>query len=115
MKRMRTIWEHGQYRIVEHADPDFSLEDLKGDQFKFDANQSIVSRKRLKELERQFEALVARHGVYGFELERWNPDVGKGWEHIDSCWGFVGQWKAGDETFDHYIVHEMIAIARGEP
>lgn len=28
--------------------------------------------------------------VYGFVLEKWNPEPGIGWEETESCWGFFG-------------------------
>lgn len=40
-------------------------------------------------------------------VEKWNPEIGIGWEHVDSCWGFVGEYRQGVETYDHYIVDEL--------
>lgn len=103
---MRVIFEQGNYRIVEHLDADYSLEDLKGDTFNHSYHPGFDAES-LREEEIQFEELVAREGVYGYELEQWNPAVGAGWEHVDSCWGFVGQYDPMEETFNHYIVGEM--------
>lgn len=103
---MRIIFEQGNYRIVELADTGYDIADLKGNMYNpaahFDLDQS-----QLKQEERDFEDLVSRKGVYGYELESWNPAVGAGWEYVDSCWGFVGQYSETDEAFKHYIVDEM--------
>lgn len=103
---MRIIHEQGQYRIVEHADSCVELDDLKGDCFNPKANPSLDPEK-LKEEEQHFEDLVAREGVFGYALEKWDPAVGAGWTHVDSCWGFVGQYSESDEYFKHYIVDEL--------
>jgi hypothetical protein len=102
-----------QYRIVEHVDAHADIENLKGDIFN---PKHIVEMhgpdKTLEELaaeEREFEDLVNREGVYGYVLERWNTDPGVGYEHVDSCWGFVGQYTPTEQTFNHYIVDELKA------
>jgi len=111
---MRVIFEQDNYRIVEHVDADYSLEDLKGDMFDHSYHPGFDAES-LRDEERHFEELVSREGVYGYELERWNPAVSAGWEHINSCWGFVGQYSETDESFKHYIVDEMKqTIAEGE-
>lgn len=111
---MRIIWtsKDETYRIVEHADLDFSFDDLCGDCFDFERSGYTGTREELaKELE-DFKDLVNREGVYGYVLEHWNPKPNQGWEHIDSCWGFVGQYSPSEPTFNHYIVEEMIETAR---
>jgi hypothetical protein len=47
--------------------------------------------------------------AYGYVLEKWNPEPGKGFEEVDSCFGFVGQYSPKDSSglFDHYIVNEL--------
>ena len=106
---MRIIFESKdkRFRIVEHADLDCSLEDLKGDCFNPTFNTDIPAESLVRQ-EREFEDLVNREGVFGYVLEQWNPAPGEGYEHVDSCWGFVGQYSETDETFAHYIVDEMI-------
>lgn len=101
--------DDSSYRIIEHADLDASLEDLKGDCFNHEASGYTGTREELAQEERDFEDLVNREGVFGYVLERWNPAPGKGYEHVDSCWGFVGQHSPGDRSglFDHYIVNEL--------
>lgn len=113
MKTYRVIFqsEDSQFRILEHADEYADIENLKGDCYN---PKHIVEMhgpdKTIEELqreEREFEELVNREGVYGYILERWNPATGVGYEHVDSCWGFVGQYSESDPTFKHYIVEEL--------
>lgn len=103
---MRIIFSEGEYRIVEREDFDLRMDDLKGDTFNRKVNPEIPE-ERMAEEERHFEELVEREGVFGYVLERWCPQIDAGWEHVDSCWGFVGQYSPTDETFTHYIVNEM--------
>jgi len=103
---MRIIFEQGNYRIVEHIDTDYSLKDIKGDMFDHSYHPGFDAESLLEE-EKHFEDLISREGVYGYELERRNPAVGAGWEHVDSCWGFVGQYSETDPTFRHHIVDEL--------
>lgn len=109
----RTVWESEdrQFRILEIPDHDACMEDLKGDTYNPKVNPDIDPAK-LAEEERHFEDLVNREGVYGYVLERWNPEPGKGYEHIDSCWGFVGCYTPTEDTFNHYIVDELKATAQ---
>ncbi len=112
---MRIIWtsDDETYRIIEKQDLNFDIEDLKGDCFDYEMSGYTGTREELKQEEKDFDDLVSREGVYGYILECWNPKSNHGWEHVDSCWGFVGQYTPGDKTFDHYIVAEMIETARG--
>jgi hypothetical protein len=107
---MRTVYEteDSLFRIVEINDTDYDLENLKGDCYSIEANPDVDAEK-LKQQEKQFDALVEREGVFGYVLERWNPKPGRGYEHLDSCFGFVGQYSDSDAsgTFNHYIVQEM--------
>lgn len=103
---MRVIYENIGYRIIEKHDTDYDMENLKGDTYNPEVNSDIPSGQIERE-EREFEDLVSREGVFGYVLEKWNPEVGKGWEQIDSCWGFVGQYTPGEEVFNHYIVNEL--------
>ena len=107
---MRTIWQSNGFRIIEEADLDWDMADLKGDSYNPKVNSDIDPEK-LKAEEKRFEALVQSEGVYGYSLEEWNPEVGKGWESDNSCWGFVGQY---DENSKHYIVQEFKEIAEEE-
>lgn len=110
MNNFRVVYETDdkQYRIIEHADEFAELSNLKGDIFNPEVNPDI-DPERLKEEERHFEELVAREGVYGYVLERWNAEPGTGYEHVDSCWGFVGQYTPTEGIFNHYIVDELKA------
>lgn len=105
---MRVIYKNGPYRIVEIVDEGADLENLMGDCFNPKANPDIDPEK-LAEDEKHFLDLVNREGVFGYVLEKWNPETGKGFEHVDSCFGFVGQYTPHEETFNHYIVDELKA------
>ena len=102
---MRLIYKNRDWRIIERPDDCTSLECLKGDTYSPEANPSV---QNINAEEAAFEALVATSGVYGYELERWNPEVDKGWEHVDSCFGFVGRYSHTEQKFRHYIVDELI-------
>lgn len=106
MKRVIFETSDKQFRIVEIVDTDADLENLKGDCYNPKVNPDIDPEK-LRQDELEFEDLVNREGVYGYVLERWNAEPGQGYEHLDSCWGFVGSYSEGDKTFNHYIVDEM--------
>jgi hypothetical protein len=108
---MRTVWSEGDFRIVEVADEISTMDDLLGDCFNPKAHPEI-SADTLKAEEREERATIAREGVYGYRLERWNSGVGCGWEEIDSCYGFVGAYRKGHIVFHHYIVDEMIQTAK---
>jgi hypothetical protein len=102
----RVIEQSGNWRIVEIPDPVVDLDDLKGDVYSPDVNWD-ADPQTLAAAERSFEAMVQAEGVYGYRLERWNPEVGHGWEHIDSCWGFIGAYRPDDALCNHYIVDEF--------
>ncbi len=111
----RKIWESGQYRITEHWDHDTDIESLKGDIYKPELIKEMgyvgtVEELRAEELE--FERQVESNGVFGYVLEKWNAEVGKGWTHVDSCWGFVGEYNEHNQDFNHYVVAELIDVAR---
>ncbi len=105
---MRIIYEQGPYRIVEIADENTDIENLMGDSYNPTVNPDIDPEK-LAEEKGHFIDLVNNEGVFGYVLEKWNPEVNKGFEHVDSCWGFVGQYTPGEEVFNHYIVEELKA------
>lgn len=108
MKRTveRVLFTEGPYRIVEIPDETYRLEDLKGDCFNPEVNTDI-DPKDLRRDELKFERRVNDDGVFGYILERWNPEIGHGWEHIDSCFGFIGSYTEGAEDYEHYIVEEF--------
>jgi len=43
--------------------------------------------------------------IFGYVLEKWNPEIDKGWEPVDNCFGFVGPYGTDNQ---HYIVDEFI-------
>lgn len=111
MKNVLVIFEteNKKYRVLELHDETFSIDDLKGDIFKPEINPE-ADVEALAQAEVDFENRVMDEGVFGYELERWNPSPGKGYESLDSCFGFVGQYNA--KTNAHYIVDELILKAR---
>ena len=108
----RIIYTEKDFRILEIYDEFYSLEDLKGDCFNPEVNNDLNPELLIKE-EKEFENLVDNSGVFGYVLEKWNTEVDKGWEHLDSCWGFVGSYNLNNEKFNHYIVDEMINELKG--
>lgn len=105
----RIIFEtdNKKFRIVEHLDVHADIEDLKGDVYNFDVCGYTGTREELRAEEVEFEETVSLEGVYGYVLEKWNPEAGKGYETVDSCWGFIGQYDETDERHNHDIVAEM--------
>lgn len=101
----RIIFENETHRITEHLDIDFDLDVLKGDCFNPKFNPDIDADK-LKAEEMIFETLVENEGVFGYVLEKKCTACSQ-WEHIDSCWGFVGSYSETDSRFNHYIIEEM--------
>ena len=99
---MLVIYQNGQYRITESEECEWSMEELKGDCFK-PANNQHMHPISLAQAEKLFEREVEDGGVYMYELQIWNSEVDGGWEHVDSCGGFVGNYE--DER--HYIVDEF--------
>lgn len=95
----------GEYRVVEVADTNYSLEDLKGDVYDRDVNPEIPEEEMARQ-EAAFEAEVEREGVFGYVLQRWEPAVGVGWVTEESCYGFVGCF----EDHAHDIVEEWMPI-----
>jgi hypothetical protein len=106
MNNQRTMWEQGEFRIVEIQDNYFDFDDLCGDTYNPKVNSDIDPEVLAEDL-KHFTDLVNNEGVYGYELQKRSPEVNEGWGHVDSCWGFVGQYTKGDPTFDHYIVDEL--------
>jgi hypothetical protein len=90
----RIIHEQGAYRILEIPDQKSRIEDLLGDGGTPEQNAEVLD-------------LFEREGAFGYVLERWNANVNGGWEHVDSCWGFIGSFTPGEEVFNHYIVDEL--------
>lgn len=98
---IETVYQKREYRITRHYDESYNIGDLKGDIYNPGVNPNLDPEK-LKREEREFEKMVNDEGVYGYVLEKWNPATDKGWEQVDSCFGFVGfNWD------DHYIIDEF--------
>ena len=103
------VFQLGKYRIIELEYHDYDLEELKGDCYKPECNPECNPIK-LKSDEHRFERDVFKRGVYGYELQEWNPEIDCGWEHLDCCWGFVGK----HENENHYIVDEFKEVIFNE-
>lgn len=79
-----------QLRVRIVPDNDADMDNLMGDTFNPKANPDIP-KARMDRERAEFVARVERDGVYGIVGEVWD---GERWEHVDSCWGFVGDdWK----------------------
>lgn len=96
MTEHRILHEQGKFRILEVPCEDYCLDDLLGDGGTPEEDAEVLE-------------LASREGVYGYVLEYWNSSVGTGGEHIDSCFGFIGQYSPSDASglFNHYIVEEL--------
>lgn len=94
MSYEKVLFSKGSYRLVEvEVDPYLELENL------LDGDYSEKEQKIIKDK-------AYREGVYVYSIEKWNSDVGVGWEDIDECGGFIGKYD--EESNDHYIVKEFI-------
>jgi hypothetical protein len=102
----KIIFQKNGFRIVEVSDTEISFEDLCGDSYCHKSNPDIDPEK-LKKEKLEFLALVNDVGVFGYMLEKWNPEVGIGWAHVDSCHGFIGAYNPEVDRFDHYIIEEL--------
>ena len=100
----RVVYSLGRYRIIEIEDRVSDMDDLKGDCYNPSFNADIDA-ETLKREELEFETMVFQNGVFGYELQKWSPEIGEGWMHIDSCYGFIGRYSDDNK---HYIVDEMI-------
>jgi hypothetical protein len=99
------LYQVGPFRIIEVLDETYSLDNLKGDCFNPIENPDIDADE-LKKQELAFEREVDNEGVFGYVLQVWNPEVDAGWEHVDSCFGFVGAFNR--ESNNHYIFDELL-------
>jgi len=66
------LWAKGDMRIVADYDHDFWDRDIEGWGWESDEEYE------------QFVNHVNEYGVYILRLEKWNPEVGVGWESVDS-------------------------------
>ena len=110
---MYTIYETDNFRISERLDLNYDLDSLLGDTYTPELHPELDAKTILEE-RREFIEAVNNEGVYGYILERWNPMPGKGWEHVDCCWGFVGQYQSYNPDRNHYIVEEYKSKIEGE-
>ena len=96
---------------MELPDYDSTVDDLAGDCYDPKANPDMDPKTLEIEFKR-FKQRVEMDGVVGYVLEKWNPIPGCGYQCIDSCFGFIGQYDAGAEDYEHYVVAEMIETAK---
>lgn len=101
MENIEVIETGTTTRIVRVPDRYYVMEWLKGDCFNPEVNDDIPVEK-LRQEEREFERRVEVEGVWGYLVQKWNPEVGIGWETIDSIWGFVGEDFHGSEAEDEF-------------
>jgi hypothetical protein len=112
---MNTIYTSpcNNFRIIEVIDLDSTVDDLAGDSFNpkvcFDIDPLVLAKKLV-----DFTKEVENEGVFGYELQKWNPKPNRGWEHLDSCYGFIGSYNPKVEIYSHYIIDEMIETVRKE-
>lgn len=83
------IKQVGNRRLIRTIDEDYDLNTLKGDTYNPIYNPDI-SLNKLKNEERLFERRVREEGVWGYEVQQWNPEIGRGWQFVEAAWGFVG-------------------------
>ncbi len=83
------IWQKADYRIKLMDDSWNILDYLNSDDFNYqythEANPETSSAV-LIELKREHIDRITNTGLYGIVLEKWNPEVDKGWEQVDSIW-----------------------------
>lgn len=105
---MRLIYtsENKYYRIIENHHLDYLIDDLLGDSYDSEVNTDI-DPKKLEIEKNAYLKFIEDQGVFGYKLEIWNPEPDQGWEYVNSCWGFVGQYDPTTPIFDHYIIEEM--------
>ncbi len=109
--KTRIIYQKDNFRIVEVPDEVSTFADLCGDSFSPKDNPSIEP-EILKRDEQKFTRKVENEGIFGYILERWNPEIGEGWEDVSSFFGFVGAYQEGAESYEHYIIKELINESR---
>jgi len=91
--------EDGDRRIIRIADDRWDMDSLKGDSFTTTIHPETDPEQIRKE-ELEFDRQVNDCGVWGYQLQKWNPATDCGWEHVDSICGFVGRWENGVEAWD---------------
>jgi hypothetical protein len=89
--------ELGSVRLRIVPDECVSFDDLEGDTFNPKVNKD-VPHARLEREQKEFREKVNREGVWGVIGEYWD---GEDWQHVDSCFGFVGDdWKESGYDID---------------
>ena len=86
MNRFERLEKLGLVRFRIEPDDYFTVEDLEGDCYNPSVNPDI-DPDQLAEERNEFVDRINREGVVGIIGEYRSNN---GWEHADSCWGFVG-------------------------
>ena len=73
---LKTVWAKGDMRIVADYDHDFWYHADAGGWFEGNELEELVNR-------------VNEYGVYRLTLEKWNPEVGVGWDYVDGLGGNI--------------------------
>jgi len=107
-------WDSGQvgfiYCTLEQAEKNFTVVDgMVKEWYGKNEGQMIPLKdvvERCMEGEVETYDQYLRGDVYGFLVEEWNPEVGCGWETVDSCGGFYGSDMKENGILD-YIPEEL--------
>ena len=109
----QVIWRKADHRIKLIDDSWNILDYLNSDYFNYqythEANPE-TSSAALIELKREHIDRITDTGLYGVVLEKWNPEVDKGWEQVDSIWSieFTDIPQIIDEYFTRaYRLHDL--------
>lgn len=109
----QVIWRKADHRIKLIDDSWNILDYLNSDDFNYqythEANPE-TSSATLIELKREHIDRITNTGLYGIVLEKWNPEVDKGWEQVDSIWPieFTDIPQIIDEHFTRaYRLHDL--------
>jgi len=92
------IWSAGIHRVIWKY-IDYDSRDWKGDTYKPECHPDLdpdILRKQEKEYEYELE----HYGVVLLMLQKWNPEVGQGWEREDST---MSEYLHREETSDEFF------------
>lgn len=83
------IWQKADYRIKLMDGSMMILDYISSDDFNYqythEANPDTPPDELIK-LKRAHVKQLIDTGLYGVILEKWNPEIDKGWEHVDGIW-----------------------------
>lgn len=106
------ILQHLDRRLIKIQDTRnyyaIDLDFILGDTFNPKVNPEIPPEK-LKAEEEAYIKKIHDEGIWGYQIQRWYPEVDKGWIEIDSIWGFVGNDFEGsgyDTEFKDWVLRK---------